>query len=54
MMCFVFPAMLSAQQMIDVVYLKNGSIIRGVIVEQVPNKSLTIKTADGNVFVLQL
>lgn len=35
----------------DVVYLKNGSIIRGVIVEQVPNQSLKIKTLDKSVFV---
>lgn len=35
----------------DVVYLKNGSIIRGMITEQVPGKSVKIKTADGNVFV---
>lgn len=38
----------------DVVYLKNGSIIRGVIIEQVPNKSIKIKTADENVFVYQI
>ena len=35
----------------DVVYLKNGSIIRGVIVEQVPNQSLKIRTFDKSVFV---
>lgn len=35
----------------EVVYLKNGSIIRGVVVEQVPNVSLKIKTADGSIFV---
>lgn len=35
----------------DVVYLKNGSIIRGIIVEQVPNQSIKIETADRNVFV---
>lgn len=34
----------------DVVYLKNGSIIRGVIIEQVPNKSIKIQTRDGNIF----
>ena len=34
----------------DVVYLKNGSVIRGIIIEQVPNQSLRIKTVDGNVF----
>ncbi len=38
----------------DVVYLKNGSIIRGVIIEQVPNQSISIKTADRNVFVFQM
>ena len=30
----------------DVVYLKNGSIIRGMIVEQIPNQTLKIKTVD--------
>ncbi len=38
----------------DVVYLKNGSIIRGVIIEQVPNKSIKIETVDRNVFVFQM
>ena len=31
----------------DVVYLKDGSIIRGIIVEQIPNKSLRIRTQGG-------
>ncbi|GAB1453450.1 hypothetical protein MASR2M47_35060 [Draconibacterium sp.] len=38
----------------DVVYLKNGSIIRGIIIEQVPNKSLKIETTDRSVFVYQM
>lgn len=38
----------------DVVYLRNGSIVKGIIVEQVPNQSLKIKTADGSVFVYQM
>jgi len=38
----------------DVVYLKNGSIIRGLIVEQIPNVSLKIETADRNVFVFKM
>ncbi len=38
----------------DVVYLKNGSIIRGIIIEQVPNKSIKIETADRSVFVYQM
>ena len=35
----------------DVVYLKDGGIIRGTIIELVPGKSLKIETRDGNVFV---
>ena len=38
----------------DVVYLKNGSIIRGMIVEQVPNKTLTIETMDKSLFVFPI
>ena len=36
---------------VDVVYLKNGSIIKGLIIEQIPNDQLKIQTRDGNVFV---
>ncbi len=39
------------QELQDVVYLKNGSIIRGMVIEQVPGKSLKIRTRDGSVFV---
>jgi hypothetical protein len=35
----------------DVVYFKNGSIIRGRIIEQVPNVSIKIETSDRNLFV---
>lgn len=38
----------------DVVYLKNGSIIRGTIIEQVPNESLKVKTADGSIYVFTI
>jgi len=38
----------------EVVYLKNGSIIRGVIIEQVPNETLKIKTRDGSIFVFKI
>ena len=38
----------------DVVYLKNGSIIRGVIIEQVPNESIKIQTSDRSIFVFQM
>lgn len=35
----------------DCLYLKNGSIIRGEIIEQIPNKTIKIQTKDGNLFV---
>jgi len=35
----------------DVVHLKNGGLIRGTIIEQIPGESLKIQTRDGNVFV---
>lgn len=38
----------------DVVYLKDGSIVRGVLIEQVPGVSVKIQTADGSVFVYQM
>lgn len=38
----------------DVVYLKNGSVVRGVIIEQVPGVSLKLQTNDGNIFVYNI
>jgi hypothetical protein len=38
----------------DVVYLKNGSVIKGIIIEQTPNVSLKIQTKDGSIFVYQM
>ena len=43
-----------AQSFQEVVYLKNGSIVRGVIIEQVPNESLKIQTADGSIFAYKM
>jgi len=52
---FLLSNNLQAQELTqDVVYLKNGSIIRGVIIEQIPNKTLKIRTTDGNVFVYNM
>jgi hypothetical protein len=56
MLISVISFRVSAQtgNMEDVVYLKNGSIIHGTIIEQVPNESLKIKTKDGSVFVYNM
>ena len=52
---FFFPAFCSAQSNYeDVVYLKNGSVIHGLIIEQVPNESLKIQTKDRNIFVFKM
>jgi len=41
-------------QLEEKVYLKNGSIIRGNVIEQIPNKTLKIQTADGSIFVYEM
>lgn len=49
------PVGVMAQQaMQDVIYLKDGSIYRGVIIEQVPNVSYKIESRDGNVFAVKV
>ncbi|RPI17461.1 MAG: hypothetical protein EHM58_09090 [Ignavibacteriae bacterium] len=43
-----------AQQYEDIVYLKNGSIIHGIITEHIPGVSVKIKTNDGNIFIFKM
>ncbi len=43
-----------AQRLHEVVYLKNGSIIRGTVIEQIPGESLKIQTGDGNIFAYRM
>lgn len=38
----------------DVIYLKNGSVVRGMVVEQVPGVSIKIETPDRSVFVFAM
>jgi len=38
----------------DVIYLKEGSIVHGVIIEQVPNETVKIQTKDRNIFVYKI
>ncbi|MDR3119678.1 MAG: hypothetical protein LBU44_09765 [Mediterranea sp.] len=52
---FVVSSFCYAQdKIVDVVYLKNGSMIRGQIIEQRPNQSLKIKTSDGSIFAYDI
>lgn len=52
LICFVIGgiAIATAQNYNELVYLKDGCVIRGVIVEQIPNVSLKIKTTNGDVY----
>ncbi|MBQ6988649.1 MAG: hypothetical protein IJN45_05820, partial [Alistipes sp.] len=49
-----FASTAFSQNLQEVVYLKNGSIIKGIVVEQVPGVSLKLKTYDGSIFVYQM
>lgn len=43
----LFSSLAYSQANQDVVYLKNGTIIKGTITEQVPNEQLKIRTIEG-------
>ena len=51
---FLVPTDLTAQEHVDIVYLKDGSRIVGLIIEQIPNKSIRIRTEGGSEFVYTL
>jgi hypothetical protein len=42
-----------AQTQIDVLYLKNGSIIKGLVTEIITGQTVKIETPDGNIFVFK-
>ncbi len=51
---FIPSEHLYSQQHTETIYLKNGSVIKGNIVEFVPNATYTIVTPDGNKFVFNI
>lgn len=51
---FFICCSLSAQQIQETIYLRNGSVIKGNIVEQIPNGSVKIQIADGSLLVYQM
>jgi hypothetical protein len=55
LLVFIFVCHFSNGQnnMGDVVYLKNGSVIKGTIIEQVPNESIKLETRSGDIFVFK-
>lgn len=42
------------KQQSDIVYLKNGNVIRGTMLELIPDSTVRILTADSSVFVFRL
>ncbi len=50
---FVFMCVGLGQEKIDVIYLKNGDIRKGIIIENVPNEKVKIETSDGSIFTIQ-
>jgi len=47
-------AFLKAQTTLDVIYLKNGSVVKGTIIETLIGQSVKIQTRDGNLFVYKM
>ena len=53
-MLFIACGAFAQNDLQDVVYLKNGGITRGTLIELVPDQHIKIQTVDGNVFVYQM
>ena len=51
---FIFSGLFAQEKMQDVVYLKDGSIVRGVVIEQIVGESVKIQTMDGSIFVYKM
>ena len=49
---FLPLGLLAQQYLEDVIYLKDGSVYRGVIIEQVPNESMKIQIMGGSVIAV--
>lgn len=57
LVCFAVGCLIAAGVAVaarETVYLKNGSIIKGDVIEETPGVSLKIRTGDGSIFVYQM
>ena len=50
---FIFITNSYSQEVVDVVHLRNGSVLKGTIIERVKNVSVTIKTLGGNTYLVK-
>lgn len=53
MMLTIYIASFS-QSSKETVYLKNGSVITGTIIEEIPDSTIKIKTNDNNIFIFKI
>lgn len=52
---FLFSLMFATSaQSVDILYLKNGSVIKGSVKEIIPTEIVKIETADGSLFVYNM
>jgi hypothetical protein len=50
----VSTTLMAQANMEDVVYLKNGTVYKGMVIEQILGESLKVKIAGGSVIALQV
>lgn len=50
---FIFITNSYSQEVVDVIHLRNGSVIKGTIIERVKNVSVTIETLGGNTYLVK-
>ena len=43
-----------SQQATEYIYLQNGSIIKGIVLEQIPDKTIKVQTSDGSIWVFNM
>ncbi len=53
-MVLVFAGEIGAQEILDEIQLKDGSIIRGTIVEQIPGEYVKVKNRTGDLLVFRM
>ena len=51
---FLLTPAAGAQQLRDIVHFKNGNVVNGVIVEQIPDETIKIRLQDGTVQVFKM
>ena len=54
MAVFVITHRADAQHLQDVVHFRNGTVVNGVIIEQIPNETIKIQLQDGRVLVFEM